>query len=88
MPLWNQDTFFDTSSVKYLIEKNKVLESLHIGHAWLRDFHDAGSYYSSEDKFALEIFESLGKSQSLKTFRLETISHLSRLTKNLSLIHI
>lgn len=82
MPLWNQDTFFDTSSVKYLIEKNKVLESLHIGHAWLRDFHDAGSYYSSEDKFALEIFESLGKSQSLKTFRLETISHLSRLTKN------
>lgn len=78
MPLWNQDTFFDTSSVKNLIENNPVLESLHIGHAFLRDFHESGSYYSSEDKFALQMFESLQKNRSLKTFRLETISHLSQ----------
>lgn len=81
MPLWNQDTFFDTSSVKALIENNTVLESLHIGHAWLRDFHDAGSYYSSEDNFAIQIFESLQQSRTLKTFRLETISNLSKTTR-------
>lgn len=81
MPLWNQDTFFDTSSVKSLIENNTVLESLHIGHAWLRDFHGTGSYYSSEDNFAIQIFESLQQSRTLKTFRLETISNLSNTTR-------
>jgi hypothetical protein len=81
MPLWNQDSFFDTSSVQNLIETNTSLESLHIGHAWLRDFRDDGSYYASEDKFAFHIFESLQKSRTLKTFRLETISHLSTVTQ-------
>lgn len=81
MPLWNQDSFFDTSSVQNLIETNTSLESLHIGHAWLRDFVDNGSYYASEDKFAFHIFESLQNSRTLKTFRLETISQLSTATQ-------
>eukprot|EP00980_Cylindrotheca_fusiformis_P007475 scaffold1549_cov105-Cylindrotheca_fusiformis.AAC.4 len=89
MPLWNQDTFFDTSSVQNLIETNTVLESLHIGHAFLRDDfyyytstnnNNNGSYYESEDKFAFDIFESLQKNRTLKTFRLETISSLSATT--------
>ncbi|CAJ1935094.1 unnamed protein product [Cylindrotheca closterium] len=81
MPLWNQESFFDTSSVQHLIETNKVLETLFIGHAWLRDFDDTGSYYESEDKFAYHIFDSLKRNRTLKTFRLETISHLSAATQ-------
>lgn len=81
MPLWNQESFFDTSSVQHLIETNQFLETLFIGHAWLRDFDDTGSYYESEDKFAYFIFDSLKRNRSLKTFRLETISHLSAATQ-------
>lgn len=81
MPLWNQESFFDTSSVQHLIETNQVLETLFIGHAWLRDFDDTGSYYESEDRFAYHIFDSLKRNRTLKTFRLETISHLSESTQ-------
>ena len=81
MPLWNQESFFDTSSVQHLIETNEVLETLFIGHAWLRDFDDNGTYYESEDKFAFHIFESLKRNKTLRTFRLETISHLSDSTQ-------
>ncbi|KAL3942290.1 MAG: hypothetical protein SGBAC_003499 [Bacillariaceae sp.] len=84
MPLWNQESFFDTSSVQHLIETNQVLETLFIGHAWLRDFDDTGSYYESEDKFAYHIFDSLKRNRTLKTFRLETMSHLSAATQKLA----